>query len=87
MKTNVDEIKAYVEQLWPDAKVSVGNTAASLVIDVEQMYEYVDLKLYHLKKLSDFLQTDNIDTDKTAYGGCETCDYGSSYTVQLIARP
>ena len=56
-------------------------------IAVRQMYDPVEINFDKLKKLSDIFGTDKIDVDDYAAGGCETCDYGSSYghDIQVIA--
>lgn len=57
-------------------------------IKLECMYEAPCLNLEVLRQLADFFETDNInDDDKFSYGGCETCDYGSSYGYTLSIRP
>jgi hypothetical protein len=36
--------------------------------------------------LSELFGTDNIDVDDYAYGGCDTCDYGSNYGHEIAIR-
>lgn len=58
-------------------------------IDVSQMYDYVrftgDLStLQAYMQIASLLGVENGDErDRWSYGGCETCDYGSKYTVEL----
>jgi len=42
--------------------------------------------LERLMRLADFFGTTSIDVDNYAQGGCETCDYGSSYGFDLQVR-
>lgn len=57
-------------------------------ITVAMMYESPTLAFKHLKSLSEFFETENInDDDRFSQGGCETCDYGSSYGFTLTIRP
>jgi len=53
-------------------------------IKFTQMYGYVDLSFESLLALSVIFQTKKIDIgDRENWGGCETCDYGSSYQVSV----
>jgi hypothetical protein len=39
-------------------------------------------------ELAEFFDTKNInDDEKFSNGGCETCDWGSSYGFELVVRP
>ena len=56
----------------------------TLCIRIQQMYEYVDVTFDNLAKIAEICQTKNINIgDKDCHGGCETCDYGSCYMVDL----
>jgi hypothetical protein len=55
-------------------------------IQADRMYEYVDVSFEALKELAELFGTDKVDTDQNSSGGCETCDYGSSYEVTFIIR-
>lgn len=53
-------------------------------VKVSEMYEYpLGLSFVQLKEISEFFGTDKIDIDRYSYGGCDTCDYGSSYELTL----
>ncbi|TXH10288.1 MAG: hypothetical protein E6R04_05830 [Spirochaetes bacterium] len=53
-------------------------------IKFTQMYEYIDLSFETLLALSEIFQTRKIDIgERENWGGCETCDYGSSYQVSV----
>lgn len=53
-------------------------------IHVKNMFEYVPLPFAILKQVSEFFETDNInEISRHSRGGCETCDYGSSYEWTL----
>lgn len=57
----------------------------TLTIRISQMYDFVDVSFDQLSKLSELAQTRGINFgSKTSRGGCETCDYGSSYEIRLI---
>ena len=62
------------------------NSDDSLNVEVKQMYEYVDCSFGKLKQLSEFFGTDHIDMDNWASKGCDTCDFGSSYTVSISIK-
>ena len=56
-----------------------------LVIRISQMYEFVDVSFDQLALLSELAQTRKINLqEKTSYGGCKTCDHGSSYQVPIF---
>jgi hypothetical protein len=59
----------------------------TLTIEVKRMYEYVTITTMMLMEMVQWFGTMGIDVvDKYSYPGCETCDYGSSYTVTLIVQ-
>lgn len=71
----------YTIELW------FTNDNRDLTIRLKQMYEYVDVQFDHLSQLSEVFATRKIDIgDKSAYGGCETCDHGSSYELSIHVR-
>lgn len=68
-------------------KLSSFNTDRGLEIEVTAMYDRPSINLGFLKALSEFFQTDEIDTyDGTSWQGCDTCDYGSKYGVVIQVR-
>lgn len=55
-----------------------------LVIELKQMYRFVDVQFDQLAKLAELAQTRKINIgNKTSRGGCSTCDWGSSYKVPI----
>lgn len=48
----------------------------------------MDLSLKKLIRLAEFFGTTNIN-EETRYssGGCDTCDYGSVYTMRFVIKP
>lgn len=87
-----EEITAFVEELWKSAsynhqelKIVVSHNLVTIAIS--RMYEYVPLEFRHLMKLADFFDTDNINEDRWYSEGCETCDYGSEYEINLTIKP
>lgn len=90
-----EEVEAFVHATWPDADVAydwscveIETVGADFVeFTVKNMYEYVDLDFAKLKAVADFFGTLDVRTDKDSHGGCETCDYGSSYEVTFRIRP
>lgn len=55
-------------------------------IQIERMYEYVDLQFKHLMDLAEFFGTKEINETRYSSDGCETCDYGSNYEINLTIR-
>jgi len=67
-------------------RVPYGTQGSCLEIVVEQMYEYVKMGFPTLQAISDILGTEKIDIySQDSRGGCDTCDYGSSYEITLRA--
>ena len=89
------EVEAEVRRIWAEelsAKYVNGTVEVKKFdkmwhITIKQMYEYVPLTLKHLVALSEFFGTQNISDSRQAWGGCETCDYGSSYEIDLTVKP
>lgn len=64
------------------------NTTEEVKVTISCMYEAPSPTLDVLMQLAEFFGTKNInDDDRFANGGCETCDYGSSYGYTLTVRP
>jgi len=64
------------------------NTNEEVKVTISCMYEAPSPTLDVLMQLAEFFGTNNInDDDRFANGGCETCDYGSSYGYTLTVRP
>lgn len=94
-----EEIIAFAHELWKDDRypnsssmndfeATVARDGDAVRLTVKQMYEHPGLSMKHLKALSEFFGTDNInDDDRFSNGGCESCDYGSEYGFTLTARP
>ena len=99
-KYSVEEIESAVSRIWDEVKsenpkkyyddpseVVVSVDDDEVRIKMSSMYQAASLSFAHLKKLSNFFGTDNInDEDKFAREGCETCDYGSSYGFTLVIK-
>jgi hypothetical protein len=100
MKTRtLKEIEEFVREQLPE-DYSGQNELTGLSVEVEEvagghagwdihiqkMYEFVPLTLDFLFALSEFLGTRNINERRYDQQGCDTCDYGSSYTINLTVR-
>lgn len=89
------EIVDKVKEIWndiPDSSygntIDVTQTDSYVRIKLEAMYSPPGLSFAHMKRLSEYFGTDNInDDDRFSESGCETCDYGSSYGFTLTIRP
>ena len=84
MVTKEDIIKLYKdtfteEYIEPDFAVEINDKT----IRVARMYEYLPFNTKFLFKLAEMVGTDNLNVDKYHRDGCETCDYGSSYTMEF----
>lgn len=70
-----------------DITVKVKINAEEMIITVTNMYEYVDITFDHLEAISKLLKTENINIGTKDYeSGCDTCDYGSEYWIDLHVR-
>jgi hypothetical protein len=92
----IGTIKKFVEEAWkedyerytkPEIDVEV-KEPEWVRITLKRMYDAPGLTFTHLMKLSEFFGTTHInDPDRFSNGGCDTCDYGSSYGFTLEIRP
>ena len=72
----------------PHICVEINADRPLVQITLSKMYSSPQLNLKVLRQLADFFETENInDDERFAEGGCETCDYGSSYGFTLSVRP
>jgi len=63
-----------------DFEISVSRNKGRITIKVKQMYEYVSVNFEKMQKIANWFDTVNLDVDEWSRRGCDTCDYGSSYT-------
>lgn len=53
-------------------------------IEYGDMYESPELSLKQLNALCDFFGAEDVKTsDGNSHGGCETCDWGSLYCIDI----
>lgn len=56
----------------------------TLEITISQMYDYVDVTFEHLEEITKLCGSKRLNIGEREHnGGCETCDYGSSYKLPL----
>lgn len=83
------EAEQFFKELWQDNKYTepdktvIKETSTGWRVELERMYGYATLSFARLSKISEFFGTKNINEDRRSQDGCETCDYGSSYTINL----
>jgi hypothetical protein len=77
-----------VRALWPKVdKVKADKVKGGWDLELSNMYEAPGLRLQDLIELVDFFGTKNIESaGNFSHGGCETCDFGSSYGFTLQVR-
>jgi hypothetical protein len=82
-----ETVQKYARRAY-DIDVSVlRRDGDDFTVRLERMYEYVDMDFATLSALSDRFNTKLIDiSNKEFHGGCDTCDYGSSYWIDLSVR-
>jgi hypothetical protein len=73
------------EYNWRKCHLSVGEISGGYELTYGCMYEAPGLGFSNLKMLSELFGTDSVDVDNYGEGGCESCDWGSSYgnTIQI----
>lgn len=75
-------------RIWSEDEDFIVKVSSNQVtISVSQMYEYLSVNITHLMKLMRFFNTSNITDDRYGERGCESCEYGSSYTVDITIEP
>ena len=57
-----------------------------VIIEVGQMYNYIQFSLSSLIALSAIFGTEDIDLEEHSASGCDTCDYGSDYCRTIYIR-
>ena len=84
------EVLTFLKETWPDTDtVELNKNRTDLVsFTLSSMYDPPGLNFNKLCALSEFFDTRNMtDPDTFSKGGCETCDYGSSYGFTIELRP
>jgi hypothetical protein len=56
-------------------------------LTVSQMYKFVDASLENLIALAELFETKNINMNNWSSNGCDTCDYGSCYSITFTITP
>lgn len=95
-----DQLAESVSKLWADDdpysgwkgtrdfEVTVSNPNPDLIrVKITNMYEHVPLTFDRLLALKELFGTDKFEVDHLSLGGCETCDYGSSYWHEFTYNP
>jgi len=74
---SLDDLAVKIEQ----------NTQLTFHIKITRMYSYVVIQFKTLDALAKLFKTDQINlSDGDHSSGCETCDYGSSYEVNITIK-
>ena len=71
------------DKIYGDGHCKVKKIDRGYEISYGYMYESPNLSFAILMKLSELFGTEEIDVDDFAYGGCDTCDYGSCYGHEI----
>lgn len=70
-----------------DLSISISQMSYGIEITIGKMYDRISVTMDFLDALSKIFSTDKIDvSDGDFYGGCETCDYGSSYEMNFLIK-
>ena len=85
----VNEIKTWIDSSsYSDLSVEISSLKEGCYdVTISQMYDFVDVDFNFLEKLSKLFLSKNINIgSRHSQGGCDTCDYGSSYTLSLFIK-
>ena len=81
------DIRHFMKSLWPDVNITVSITK-NINIALESDYGSVGISFDKLLKMVEFFGTKNIDIDNSfSSGGCQTCSYGDSHTLEFTVKP
>lgn len=69
-----------------ELNVQVSESNGTLFVHVSDMYESPPFHSELIFALCDYFGTKKIDSAKFGIGGCDTCDFGSSYGYDLTIR-
>lgn len=68
-------------------KVKRRDTQEGYVLEVSQMYGYVPCGIDQILGLCKLFETEDVSVAGQEHSdGCETCDYGSSYSVEFLIK-
>lgn len=82
-----EEVLEFLQRTFDEADdFSAEKSSGGWNLEVSRMYEYVEFSAEKMFSICRFFNTMNVNDDRYAYGGCETCDYGSKYTVEFTVR-
>lgn len=75
-----EEIREFIKEVFNSECDYICIRDGKVRIEISKMYDYIDCSFAKLCEMSEFFDTKNIDVDEWSSRGCDTCDYGSSYT-------
>lgn len=91
IKSKIVEIFAKAEAANSDVDapdtITVMTYPNLIRIELSSMYEPPSMNFGIVKGISEYFETENINSDQFSWGGCETCDFGSSYGYTLTIEP
>lgn len=85
----IKDVEAKLKELWPgkdygnSLRTATRQKDGTWILHISDMYEAPGLSFHQLMNLSEFFDTMNVETQEEHHGGCETCDYGSSYGFDI----
>ena len=81
------EIIDFVKNIWPNAEIDITISKGEYVINISKENASPEMSLITLLRLGQFFNTTNIDESTFKYEGCDTCDYGGTYELELSIKP
>ena len=68
-----------------EATICPSESGSGLILTIHNMYEYFPVTYKSLEFISQVFKTDKINiVGREGSPGCDTCDYGSQYTVKFV---
>jgi len=81
------EIELFMASMWQGVSISVREYKESVNIELEGDSS-VGISFDRLLKMVEFFGTKEIDIDNSfSRGGCDTCSYGDSHTLEFTVKP
>lgn len=86
LTTGVEAIFNFDPNNLRDCNVKVYKSGETMTVEVSQIYEHVPLTFETLMKPCRIFGTKEFTVNQWSHGGCESCDYGSSYAHEFTYK-
>lgn len=84
--TDINVIE-FMKTLWNVDSIKARVNGENIIVEIEHSSS-VGIDFDRLLKMVEFFGTKEIDIDNSfSSGGCDTCSYGSAYTMEFTIKP